>query len=564
MKKEIASLIKEKLKSITDIDINEEELVGKIEIPPNKELGDFAFPCFFVAKKVSMSPHTLALKLKELFADVSEFNEVKVIGPYLNLFVDKVNFTKRVLSEIDQNFSTTISDASKRIVIEFPSPNTNKPLHLGHLRNMAIGESLARILESNGNKVFRVNLFNDRGIHICKSMLAYKKFGGNKEPDKKPDHFVGDYYIKFNDLAKENDNYNKEAQEMLLQWESGNEEVRSLWRKMNAWAYQGLKQTFELFGIKHDKYYYESEIFNHAKELVLEGLRSGVFKKRDDGAVIMDLTEDGLDEKVLLRPDGTTVYMTQDLYLIKLKDMDYNPDKSIYIVGNEQDYHFKVLFLIVKKMGWKQQLKHLSYGIVALPEGRMKSREGNVVNADDLIETVTQLAKKECVDRNKNISKDELEYRSKKIALAAIKYTLLKPNIFNDMVFDPKKSISFDGDTGPYLLYSYARASSILEKSETENKNQSQDIKRIDVYEHELVKKISNFHEIIKSAADELNPSIVAHYSFDLAKTFNEFYHACPVLKSDNEDIRIKLVKAFYVIFKKSLYLLGIDALEKM
>ena len=564
MKKEIASLIKEKLKSITDIDINEEELISKIETPPNKELGDFAFPCFFVAKRVSMDPHTLALKLKELLSAVGEFEDVKVVGSYLNLFVNKVNFTKKVLSEIDQNLSAISFNAGKRIVIEFPSPNTNKPLHLGHLRNMAIGESLARISESNGNKVFRVNLFNDRGIHICKSMLAYKEFGENKEPDKKPDHFVGDYYIKFNELAKENDDYNKKAQEMLLQWENGDEEVRSLWKKMNAWAYQGLKQTFELFGVKHDKYYYESEIFSHAKELVLEGLKSGLFKKRVDGAVVMDLTEDGLEEKVLLRPDGTTVYMTQDLYLMKLKDADYSPDNSIYIVGNEQDYHFKVMFLILKKMGWKQQLKHLSYGIVALPEGRMKSREGNVVNADDLIETVTRLADKESVDRNKNIDGDELEHRSRKIALAAIKYTLLKPNIFNDMVFDPKKSISFDGDTGPYLLYSYARASSILKKVETESKNQPKDIKKIDDSEHELVKKISNFHEIMKRAADELNPSIVAHYSYDLAQTFNEFYHACPVINSDNEDIRIKLVEAFRVVLRKSLYLLGIDVLEKM
>lgn len=565
MKQEIASLIREKIKLIANVDIDENEIAEKIEIPPNKELGDFAFPCFLITKKTAIDPHSSAVQLKEALINDGEFEKIEVIGPYLNLFVNKVNFAKKKLAEIiNPNTSdSTTANVPKKIVIEFPSPNTNKPLHLGHLRNMAIGESVARILESVGNKVFRVNLYNDRGIHICKSMLAYKKLGNNKKPDKKSDHFVGDYYVMFNNLAKENDDYNREAQEMLIQWENGDKEVRSLWQKMNAWAYEGFKQTFELFGIKHDKYYYESEIFNHGKDFVLEGLRSKIFSKRDDGAVIMNLTNDGLDEKVLLRPDGTTVYMTQDLYLTKLKDQDYDPDNSIYIVGNEQDYHFKVLFIILKKMGFQKQLTHLSYGMIELPEGRMKSREGTVVDADDFIEVVKQLAKTEIANRYNDIPEIELESRSLKIALAAIKYTLLKINIFKNMIFDPSESISFDGDTGPYLLYSYARASSILGKIDVNSKN-NEDIKEINSYEYELIKKISDFPDILKNAADELNPSIVAHYSHDLAQTFNEFYHACPVLKSDNAGIRIKLVEAFLITLKKSLFLLGIDVLEKM
>jgi len=375
---------------------------------PNK--GDFSFPCFELAKKIKIDHNGVATLIKKNFKKNEQIRNIEAINGYLNFYIDKNKIVPSILKQIIRQkglYGNSNIGKNRKTMIEFSSPNTNKPLHLGHLRNIVIGSSVSNILEATGFKVIRATLLNDRGIHICKSMLAYKEFGENKDPNKKPDHFVGDYYIKFNELAKENDNYNKEAQEMLLQWENGDEEIRFLWKKMNAWAYQGLKQTFELFGVKHDKYYYESEIFNHAKELVLEGLKSGLFKKRDDGAVVMDLTEDGLDEKVLLRPDGTTVYMTQDLYLMKLKDADYSPDNSIYIVGNEQDYHFKVLFLILKKMGWKQQLKHLSYGIVALPEGRMKSREGNVVNADDLIETVTQLAKKESVNRNKNINGED-------------------------------------------------------------------------------------------------------------------------------------------------------------
>ena len=567
MKKEIASLVREKVREISNIEIDEKEIADNIEVPTNKDFGDFAIPCFFVSKRLSLKPDLVAIKLKEALLNNKNFEKIEVVGSYLNLFVNKVNFAKKRLNEVlgSNTYSggSGTSNPPQKVVIEFPSPNTNKPLHLGHLRNMAIGESLARILEDNGNKVFRVNLFNDRGIHICKSMLAYKKFGDNKEPDKKPDHFVGDFYVMFNNLAKESDSYDKEAQEMLLQWEDGNEEVKLLWQKMNKWAYEGFKQTFELFGIKHDKYYYESEIYNDGKKIVLDGLKSGIFSQRDDGAVVIDLTNDGFDKKVLLRPNGTAIYMTQDLYLAKLKDEDYNPDNSIYIVGNEQDYHFKVLFTILKKMGFQKKLTHLSYGMIELPEGKMKSREGTVIDADNFIESIKQLSKKQTIDRHADIDEAELDNRSLIIALAAIKYTLLKSNIFRNVIFNPKESISFDGDTGPYLLYSYARAFSILKKNNTDYDNDD-DIKEINKNEYELIKKISDFKDVLKSAAEELNPAIVAHYSYELSQTFNEFYHACPVLQSENESVRIKLIKAFLVTLKKSLYLLGIDVLEKM
>ncbi|MDR2337274.1 MAG: arginine--tRNA ligase [Deltaproteobacteria bacterium] len=562
MKKYIASIIKEKLKHLV-VDISEEEILYKIEIPSNKKFGDFAFPCFIISKKISVNPNSAALQLEELLINNEEFEKIEVVGGYINFTINKVNFAKKKLADIlNPNFKKVIN-SQKKILIEFPSPNTNKPLHLGHLRNITIGESIARILESVGNEVVRVNLYNDRGIHICKSMLAYQKFGEDKEPDKKSDHFVGDYYVLFGKLAKEDDSYNQKAQEMLVQWENGNPEIISLWEKMNHWAFKGFEQTFAMLGIKYDKYYYESKIYKDGKNIVLDGLKSGIFSKRNDGAVIIDLTNEGLDKKVLLRPDGTTVYMTQDLYLAKLKDEDFNADNSIYIVGNEQDYHFNALFIILKKIGFQKQLMHLSYGMVELPEGRMKSREGTVVDADDFIEMVKQLAKAEIVKRYNNISEDELENKSLTITLAAIKYSLLKTGIFKNMIFNPKEALSFDGDTGSYLLYSYARAFSILGKINAELEKDGE-VKEINEFEYELIKQLSNYQDVLKKSADELNPSIIAHYAYDLASAFNEFYHTCPVLKTEQAFVRISLVKAYVNIFKHILSLLGIDVLEKM
>jgi arginyl-tRNA synthetase len=395
-------------------------------------------------------------------------------------------------------------------------------------------------------------------------MLAYQKFGGNKQPDKKSDHFVGDFYVLFNQKVKEDDSIEKEVEEMLRKWEARDKEVVDLWKKMNKWALDGFDQTYKAFGIKHDRNYYEHEVYTKGKEIVAEGLKKGIFKKRDDGAIIINLEKEGFDEKVLMRGDGTSIYITQDLYLAKLKDDEFHLDGSIYVVGNEQEYHFKILFLILKKLGYKfaQNLKHLSYGMVVLPEGKMKSREGTVVDADDLINEVDSLASKE-LEARYQLPEKELTRRSHKIAMAAINYTLLKVDVFKNMIFNPKESISFEGNTGPYILYTYARASSIVRKY---GKTISYDlpIKIPEEVENTLVKKINEFPLVVEQAAGKYNPSLIAHYSFDLAKTFNEFYHTCPVINSDNENSRIRIIEAFRTIMKNSLYLLVIDSIEEM
>ena len=565
MKSKIAKLLAEKIKELSGAEVDANELLAKIEIPPTRDLGDFAFPCFVVAKPLALAPAAIADKLATLVSGHDSIQRAEASGPYLNLFVNRAYFAISVLDEVlekQEKFGNS-PENGKKIVIEYPSPNTNKPLHLGHLRNLFIGESLARLLEANGDKVARTNLFNDRGVHICKSMLAYQMVGNNAEPDKKTDHFVGDFYVKFSALAKENEGLEKEAQAMLVKWENGDKEVRKLWQKMNNWAFEGFKETFELVGIKHDKNYFESEIYQDGKKLVLDNLAKGIFVKREDGAVIIDLTADGLDEKVLLRADGTSVYMTQDLYLALLKDKDYNYDDSIYIVGNEQDYHFKVLALVLKKMGFQKSIRHLSYGMIALPEGRMKSREGTVVDADNLVWELTDLAKEGIIERNSEIDPDEAGERALKIALAAIKYKLLKANIFKDMIFDPKESLSFDGDTGPYLLYSFARANSILAKV-SEVEGDYRDTANLEDAEFALIQKIAGFQELLAYAGESHNPSLVAHYAFELAQIFNEFYHSCQVANTENTNIRLKLVEAFNVVLGHSLNILGIETLEKM
>ena len=556
MKNIVAGVLKKQ------VPLDESEIYNLIEIPPAPEMGDYAFPCFSLAKIYKKNPNQIALELKDKLKLPKEIESVKVEGAYLNFFVDKNILVKNIIGEIlkkKDNFGK-LKLKSKKVLIEFPSPNTNKPLHLGHLRNMAIGESVSRILEFNNMKLTRVNLNNDRGIHICKSMLAYKKFGKNKKPNKKSDHFVGDFYVLFSQKSKIDKNLEEQAQDMLKKWEDGDKETVLLWKKMNNWALTGFKETYKLFGININKEYYESQLYKKGKEIILDGLKKGIFEKRNDNAVIMKLEE---GEKVLLRPDGTSIYITQDLYLAKLKDQQYHPDLSIYVTGNEQNYHFDVLFSIIKKLNFPfaEKLKHLSYGMVFLPEGKMKSREGKVVDADDLIKEVSELVKKELISRHK-LSKIELEKRSLKIALAAIKYYLLKVDSNKSIIFNSEESINFEGDTGPYLQYSYARASSILKKAKPKNK--STEIKKLEPKEIELVKKLSEFQEIVLKSYGNLNPSSVANYSCQLAQTFNEFYHECSVINSENENFRISLVKSFRIVLKNSLYLLGIDVLDEM
>lgn len=566
MKNAVSLILQKAVQSSFDIKLDSKEIENYVEIPPESSMGDFSFPCFFLASKLKKNPNEIATKIKDEIKKLpKEISEIKVAGPYLNFFIDKkilaVNLIKEILKE--KEYGSNNYEKQKKISVEFPSPNTNKPLHLGHLRNMAIGESISRILEFSGGKVFRNSLNNDRGIHICKSMAAYEKYSDNKKPDsvnKKSDHFVGDYYVLFSE-KKIPEEY---VQEMLRKWEQGDKKILALWKKMNKWALDGFKETYKKYGIKLDKEYFESEFYTKGKEIIEHGLKKGIFKKKNDGSIFIDLNDEKLGEKIVLRADGTSIYITQDLYLAKLKFDELKISSSIYVVGNEQDYHFNVLAAILKKLGFNfaDKIKHLSYGMVVLPEGRMKSREGKVVDADDLIEEVQNLAKKELSARSK-LQQRELESRSLKIALASIKYFLLKTDINKDMMFNPEESIRFDGDTGPYIQYSYARANSILKKSKIKEKNNFE-IETLSSKEIELIKKLSQFKEVVLKSCDDLNPSLIAHYSYQLAQIFNEFYHSCQVVGSKEEEFRIALVKSFMQVLKNSMLLLGIEMIEEM
>jgi len=565
MKEIVLKLLEKELKG----KLSKDEISRLIEIPPQQEMGDFAFPCFSLAKIDKKNPMMIASELVEKLRKnlCKEISGVEVKGAYVNFFVNKKFFAGNVLDEaVKKDYGMSKEGKGKKIVIEFPSPNTNKPLHLGHLRNMSIGESVVRLMEFYGNKIIRANLNNDRGVHICKSMLGYQMYGKGKTPESekiKSDYFVGDYYVLFSKAAKEKPALEEEAQEMLKKWEEGDKETIALWKLMNKWAFEGFKKTYKTFGLKFDKEYFESDIYKNGKEIVEEGLKKGIFKKKEDGAVVIDLTSEGLGEKVLLRADGTSIYITQDMYLAKLKDKDFNIDGSFYVVANEQDYHFKVLFSILKKLGYKfaDKLYHLSYGMVELPEGRMKSREGNVVDADDLIEDTRRIAE-ENIKKREELPEKELQERSLKISLAAIRYTLLKIDLTKNIVFNPKESLEFEGNTGPYLLYSYARASSIIRK--VKKSKAKLEIYDLSKEEGALLTKIESFPAVVKKAYEELAPNLIANYAFELCQMFNEFYHAHQVLGSKEEGFRLKLIDAFRNVLKKSLNLLGIEELEEM
>jgi arginyl-tRNA synthetase len=541
-----------------------EEIARLIEIPPSEALGDFAFPCFPLARILRKSPAAIAEELRKKMEGALYIEKTDAVGGYLNFFIDMKALAKKVVGEASkETFGRQTME--RRVVVEFSSPNSNKPLHLGHLRNIAIGEATSRVLSFCGNSVVRTSINNDRGVHICKSMLAYAAFGGGATPEtagRKSDHFVGDYYVLFNAKAAEDESWNERAQELLRKWEAHDGPTIALWKTMNRWAFDGFAATYTLFGVAFDKEYYESEIYKSGKEIIAEGLERGIFKKRGDGAVVADLESEKLGEKVLLRPDGTSVYIVQDIYLAELRDTEFHYDLSLYVVGSEQERHFAVLKALLKKLGSPiaGKIVHLSYGMVELPEGKMKSREGTVVDADDLIKATQELAKAEIGERN-TLPEREMEERSRKIALAAIKYQLLKVDIAKNMVFDPAKAIAFEGDTGPYLQYSYARASSIVRKAGTVPPVV---ITALDASEVRLVKKINAFPGTVAAAYDKLSATLIATYAFELAQAFNEFYHACPVIGSDSAGFRLALVQGFRATLKKCLWLLGIDEIEEM
>ena len=557
-KEEIVEILK-----VTGVNIEPKDL----EEPPDLKMGDIAFPCFSLAKQMKKNPAEVAKEISKnmKIPEDSIVERIEVAGPYINFFFDRGKFTKKVVRVVKEKKEKYGSgDRKEKVVVEYPAPNTNKPLHLGHMRNMAIGESMSRIFEKLGYRVFRVNLHNDRGIHICQSMLAYHKWGNGAKPKEKPDHFVGDFYVLFHQKAKENPELEEEAKEMLRKWEAGDKEVRDLWKKMNSWAEKGFEETYKRFGVRFDKIYKESEMYEKGKEMVLQGLKKGIFQKDETGAIFFDLSNHGLDKKILIRSDGTTLYITQDLYLAYLKYKDFLPDKSIYVVANEQNYHFEVLFKLLeelKKLGYKfaRENIHLSYGMVNLPSGRMKSREGKIVDADDLMDEMKEKAKIEIKKRNK-LDKEKLEELSHKISLAAIKFFLLKYDEMKDFTFYPEESLSMEGETGPYLQYSLVRAKKILEKSKEKPKVGE----LVEEEEFELVKKISKFPEVLRAAAYRYKPHFIANYAYELAYLFSRFYEACPVIKSKKEKERLALIESVAQIMKFCLKLLGIEEVDLM
>jgi arginyl-tRNA synthetase len=467
-------------------------------------------------------------------------------------------------------------NAGKRIIVEFSSPNTNKPLHLGHLRNDAIGMSIARILEASGAEVLRVNLINDRGIHICKSMLAYRRFGEARTPEslgQKSDHLVGDYYVRYAQWAAEDPQAEAQAQDMLRAWEQGDPEVRELWATMNRWAIEGINQTYRKTGVRFDRVYRESETYLLGRSEILAGLERGVFSRDPDGSVWADLTAQGLDRKVLLRSDGTSLYVTQDVGTAVQRHRDWPFDRQIYVVGNEQRYHFQVLFRVLGLLGhgWAADLHHLAYGMVNLPEGRMKSREGTVVDADDIVADLEELAAAEIREKQRESEIEDPAGTAEAIALGALNYYLLAPSPYKDMIFDPKESISFTGSTGPYLQYTGARISSMLRKFAERAAQFRAGQLRAELLsapeEWELAKSMAAFPDTVAQAARELNPSLLTTHLFELARTYASYWHDVPVLHNEDADLvvsRIRLAEAVRQVLACGMGLIGVPFLEKM
>ncbi|MBN2383183.1 arginine--tRNA ligase [bacterium] len=544
--------------------IQRSDLIKMIEIPPTPELGDFALPCFPLSRIFRQAPAQIAHNLQEKLEGHPLFTRIAAVSGYLNFFVDRRKFAEIVLARAG-TLEFGQGHDGQTVLVEFSSPNTNKPLHLGHIRNMAIGDCVARLLEFQGNRVIRTSINNDRGIHICKSMLAYLKYGQGQTPEvnrQKSDHFVGDYYVLYNRKQAEQAGLEDEAHDLLRKWEDGDPSTRQVWQTMREWALIGFRETYRRFGIAFDREYFESDIYQSGKEIVEDGLDRGIFVRKSDGATVIDLSAENLGEKVLLRADGTAIYIIQDLFLARKRFEEYAYDRAIYVVGNEQEYHFQVLFTIFRKLGYEfaDRLVHLSYGMVELPTGKMKSREGTIVDADELISETQNLARQELIKRYR-LSEAELEERSLIIALAALKYQILKVMFAKNILFDPAQAIRFEGDTGPYLLYSYARASSILKKAGSYDR---QALAEPNDYEMVLIRKLDKFPDIARIASERFSPSIVCGYANELAQAFSEFYHNCPVIRGQERDFRLNLVQAFRSVMKKVLNLLGLREIEEM
>ena len=552
-------------------------------------------------KKPDETAREIGEYIKQNCEAIADFNAV---GGFLNLVIDKKAWLA-LLNEMNLNEKfgeKPVTEASPLVMIEYSSPNTNKPLHLGHVRNNLLGWSLAQIMEANGNRVVKTNIVNDRGIHICKSMLAWLKFGNGETPEtsgKKGDHLIGDYYVAFDKhyraevaelkakyvaegmdeeqaekKAKEESPLIKEAHEMLVKWEQNDPEVRALWKKMNDWVYAGFDETYKALGVGFDKIYYESNTYLVGKKKVEEGLAKGLFFRKDDNSVWADLTNEGLDQKLLLRSDGTSVYMTQDIGTAEMRFNDFPIDKMIYVVGNEQNYHFQVLSILLDHLGfkWGKELVHFSYGMVELPNGKMKSREGTVVDADDLIAAMVADAKQtsEELGKFKDMSEEERNEIARIVGLGALKYFILKVDARKNMLFNPEESIDFNGNTGPFIQYTYARIRSILRKAQAEGINipaTLADTMPLNEKEIELIQKLNEFGAAVEQAGKDYSPSGIANYCYELTKAFNQFYHDYSILGADTEEekvVRLVLAQNVGKTLKNGMALLGIEVPERM
>lgn len=593
MKKQITEKVISFCRDRYGKEVSEDKIVFQ---PTKKEFeGDYTIVVFPLAKVAGKAPDAIAAEIGDELVAEGLAVRYNVVKGFLNLVVDRIHFV-RLLNEIDSHRQYGFVKANEKsplMMIEFSSPNTNKPLHLGHIRNNLLGDSISRIQEASGWRVVKTNIVNDRGIHICKSMLAWKMFGNGETPQSsgiKGDHLVGKYYVRFNEeyrkqveeltvqgVAKEEAERTapimRQAQAMLKRWEEGDGEVIDLWYMMNNWVYEGFDATYRSLGISFDKIYYESQTYIVGKKEVLRGLDEGVFYQKEDGSVWADLTADGLDEKLLLRADGTSVYMTQDIGTAKLRYEDYDIDKMVYVVGNEQNYHFQVLAILLHRLGfrWGQELVHFSYGMVELPEGKMKSREGTVVDADDLIAEMTEEAYNITKELGKiaEMTPDEARQTARIIGLGALKYFILKVAPVKNMVFDPRESIDFNGNSAPFIQYTNARINSILRKAADDGivLETVCDTVAISDSEKYIIQYLSSFAEVLGEASRTFSPALIANYCYDLAKEFSRFYHDYPILREENADVRnlrLVLCRTISKVLVNAMSLLGIELPNKM
>ena len=564
--------------------------------------GNLTLVVFPFVKMARKSPEQTGQELGDyLVAHCEAVSSYNVVKGFLNLVIAPAAWLS-MLADIDsdEHYGEKAADAqSPLVMIEYSSPNTNKPLHLGHVRNNLLGWSLAQIMQANGNRVVKTNIVNDRGIHICKSMLAWLKWGNGETPEssgKKGDHLIGDYYVAFDkhyreeiktlaaqyvlnglpveqaeEKAKQEAPLIKEAHEMLVKWEQNDPEVRALWEKMNNWVYAGFDETYQKMGVSFDKIYYESQTYLKGKAKVEEGLAKGLFERHDDGSVWADLTDEGLDQKLLLRSDGTSVYMTQDIGTAEMRFQDYPIDKMIYVVGNEQNYHFQVLSILLDRLGfkWGKELTHFSYGMVELPNGKMKSREGTVVDADDLMELMVSDAYKTSMELGKfdDMTEEERREIARIVGMGALKYFILKVDARKNMLFNPEESIDFNGNTGPFIQYTYARIRSILRKADNQNSQFSILNPQLSDKEIELIQKMSEYGAAVEQAGKDYSPSGIANYCYELTKVFNQFYHDYSILNEPDEQkrqVRLVIARNVAKVIKNGMSLLGIEVPERM